>query len=113
MITMGRLLSVVGCAGIVFLLSLSIAPIRASLSTSESGVLLMNVMGALTALGAFTAWPLALYHWGTRFSGSDSARRRWGFYLTLGAFIGGWCYWLLRKQGGHVQARGPARPSVN
>jgi hypothetical protein len=54
------------------------------------------MVGATTALSAFVSWPLALYHWGTRFSGPARDRRWWGRALVLGAFLSAWAYWLTR-----------------
>lgn len=53
-----------------------------------------DVMGAVTALSIFVGWPLAVFHWGTRYSGSSRARRRWGAIVILGVFVGAWSYWL-------------------
>ena len=52
-----------------------------------------SVIGALTAFSTLVSWPLAIFHWGTKYVGSQSSRRLWGIAVCLGFFIGGWAYW--------------------
>ena len=90
----GRVFTVLGIIGVLFLLSLSIPGLGGYVNDHDPNLLTENTVGALTALGVFGAWFLAIIHWWTRYSGSPSSRRRWGFAITIGLFVGAWAYWL-------------------
>jgi hypothetical protein len=90
----GRSLTVLGITGILLLLSLSIPALGEFVGRHDPNFLTENTIGALTSLGVFGAWALALIHWWTRYKGSRASRRRWGFGLTVGFFVGAWVYWL-------------------
>jgi hypothetical protein len=100
MIRAGRMLSLAGIVGYLALMSLLLPGLRESINASQGALLAVNLFAAIGAVGVFGAWGLALYHWGTRFDGSSTSRRRWGFGLTLGAFVGAWIYWFTRRAGG-------------
>ena len=97
MIKTGQILSITGIVGYLALMTLVLPGLRDSVNASQGALLAVNLLAALGAIGIFGAWGLALYHWGTRFNGSSSSKRRWGFGLTLGAFVGSWIYWFTRK----------------
>ena len=98
------MLSVLGILGYLGLLGASLVSPRGELGTNESLQLVKNLAGMCAGLGVFLPWGLALYHWGTRFAGNQTARRRWGFGLTLGMFVGAWAYRLSRKSTSEVYA---------
>lgn len=86
--SLGRVLSVVGIFGFLFLLSLSNSTIRAVVNESPRMLGVSNVIGALTAVGIFVPWLMAFYDWGTRFRGKPESKRRWGLALVLTMFVG-------------------------
>jgi hypothetical protein len=77
-------------------MSLAIPDLRDAANASQPALYILDAMGAIGALGVFSSWGLALYHWGTHFTGPKSSKRRWGVGLTLGMFVGGWIYWFTR-----------------
>jgi hypothetical protein len=107
MIRIGRALSLAGILGYLSLMSLVIPVIRGAVNANQTALLVVDVLGAVGAVGVLSSWGLALYHWGTRFTGSNLSRRRWGFGLTLGLFVGAWIYWFTR-----VSSRATAQNSA-
>jgi hypothetical protein len=101
MIRLGRVLSVLGILSFAFLLSLSSTSVRAAVDNAGAGHWAASIVGGIGGPCVFTAWGLALYHWGTRYQGSLESRRRWGIGLILGAFLGAWAYWLRPSMRAH------------
>jgi hypothetical protein len=98
MIASGKALTFVAIIAYIAIGLQSIAAIRAHVNARPELLLGLNLLGAAGAIGTFGGWGLALYHWGTRYGGSSSGRRRWGLALILGMFVGAWCYWLTRRE---------------
>jgi hypothetical protein len=97
-IAIGKALTFIALAAYVAIGLQSVSTIRDYVNGRPDLLLGLNILGALGAIGTFGAWGLALYHWGTRYTGDASIRRRWGVALTLGMFLGAWCYWLTRRE---------------
>lgn len=95
MIRIGQAVSAIGIAGVLFLFITGVL-VNGGSSPVSIGTGMGDVVGAVTAIAVFSAWPLALFHWGTRYSGDAQTMRRWGFGLILGTFIAGWIYWFSR-----------------
>ena len=99
-----RTLSALGLIGFLMLLSLQYPPLLRAVNGNITTRSLLDVIGAVTALGTFLPWLLGLYHWGTSYRGSKASKRSWGFALILGFFIGAWFYWLLPTSGASVSS---------
>jgi hypothetical protein len=98
MIAAGRALSLTAIIAYLAVGLQSVTAIREYVNGRPDLLLGLNLFGGMGAVGTFGAWGLALYHWGTRYAGPLSARRRWGVALTFGMFVGAWCYWLTRRE---------------
>ena len=98
MVTLGKALTIVAVVAYFAVGLQNVLAIRDYVNGRPELLLALNVLAALGALGTFGGWGLALYHWGTRYAGPATARRRWGFALILGMFVGAWCYWLSRRE---------------
>ena len=89
MVRFGRGLSALGILCFFILASLSSAFVRTAVSHMTVGHWAASIAGAIGSVCVFIPWALAVYHWGTRYEGSQRSRRRWGFGLTIGGFVGG------------------------
>ena len=91
LIVFGRVLSLIGGGGFLLLLA------GAALSSASGPVVsaqAQSLIGAVTAIACFGAWPLAIFHWGSSDGLAPAARRLWGVGVTFGVFIGAWAYWF-------------------
>lgn len=98
MIRTGKILTYVAIAGYTLLLLMVPAGLRDTLESSRIAFVAINLGAGVGAIAAFVSWGLALYHWGTRFTGEQSVKRKWGVALIAGVFVGGWVYWLTRPR---------------
>ena len=92
MVHFGRILSVFAALGFGCVSLMAAPSVRGILETPWVFTM-FNAVSALTALTLFIAWGLAIYHWGSRYTGPR--KRLWGAAVILGAFVGSWLYWLI------------------